>query len=540
MQGESIGVPVTRRGLIKAGFGVAAFREDGPVVTTQEGQLRGIATEKLHIFKGIRYGETTAGANRFRALVPVAPWEGVRDATKLGNQAYQIQDTWEPWKEDGGSEDCLVLNVWSPIGAEKKPVMVWIHGGGYRYGSGGAPAYDCGHLAERGEVVTVSVNHRLNIFGFLHLADLSDKFSNASNVGLLDLAESLRWIQRNIAAFGGDPDNVTIFGQSGGGKKVTCLMSMPEAKGLFHKAILMSGSEYTIKTAEAGTADAERVLEHFKIGKDNVEMLQDIPAEKLYQCFLDMHARDPNGRFAEPVVHPSSIPFQPSSPAANELSKDVPLMVGTTEEESTYFLLFKDMLKDPVDDAGIAAATAAYFPKMDELDKAKLPALIKAYGERRLPDGDPTRLLIAVTSDLQFGRYAIIQAENRLKAAAAPAYHYIFGFKDPYLGSAYAVHGTEVLFVLDHLDLNEVWGEEGIQEMRNKIDPEGKRYELRDATVDAWTRFARDGKPSSSKLPEWPAYNLENRPTMRFDLESTVVNDLLGKEAHDLLTGMSL
>ena len=266
----------------------AGLRDTGldyVTVRTAEGELRGRRNGDTLALKGVRYAESSAGANRFRPPVPVLPWTGVRDALEVGDPCYQHNPDWKHWREPtDGSEDCLFLNIWTGGLARKKPVMVFFHGGAYFYGSGGAPMYDGGDLAARGDVVVVTVNHRLHAFGFTYLAGLSEEHADCANVGLLDLVEALRWVKRNIAAFGGDPENVTLVGESGGGGKVSCLMAMPSAQGLFHKAIIQSGSQLNVRSPEDATRDTLQLLEILGIPRDRLSDLSSVDTEALWRA----------------------------------------------------------------------------------------------------------------------------------------------------------------------------------------------------------------------------------------------------------------
>src|SRR4051794_18965023 len=248
-----------------------------PVVETAAGKLRGIASGGISAFKGIPYGAPTGGANRFMPPQPPAPWSGIREAASCHAQAPQMPGRPErrpelrtilgPADTSPESEDCLTLNVWTPgIGpaasnGAKLPVMVWLHGGAFAYGSGNRAVTDGANLARSGDVVVVSVNHRLNIFGFLHLADLGgERYAHSGNAGVLDLVAALEWVRDNIAAFGGDPGNVTIFGESGGGGKVSVLLAMPRARELFHRAVIQSGAAIRVRTSVRAAALTEAVL----------------------------------------------------------------------------------------------------------------------------------------------------------------------------------------------------------------------------------------------------------------------------------------
>jgi para-nitrobenzyl esterase len=265
------------------------------IVETAAGKLRG-GTEGggIHAFKGIPYGASTGGANRFRPPQPVEPWAGVRDAPDYRGHAPQLPGRPErrpelrtmlgPADATPETEDCLTLNVWTPgLDGAKRPVMVWLHGGAFAYGSGNRAVTDGGNLARRGDVIVVSVNHRLNIFGFLHLADIAGEpgYAHAANAGMLDIVAALEWVRDNIAGFGGDPGNVTIFGESGGGGKVSVLLAMPAAAGLFHRAIIQSGAAIRVSTRERANALAAAVLKELGLGRGDCARLHEVPGDRL-------------------------------------------------------------------------------------------------------------------------------------------------------------------------------------------------------------------------------------------------------------------
>jgi para-nitrobenzyl esterase len=264
-----------------------------PIVETASGKLRGSAAGGIFAFKGVPYGASTAGTNRFMPPQAPEPWAGVRDALAYRGHAPQLpgrperrpelQNILGPADATPEGEDCLTLNVWTPgLDGTKRPVMMWLHGGAFAYGSGNRAVTEGSNLARRGDVVVVSVNHRLNIFGFLHLADIGgERFAHSGNAGVLDLVAALEWVRDNIAEFGGDPENVTIFGESGGGGKVSVLLAMPAARGLFHRAIIQSGATVRVSTRERATALAEAAMRHLGIGRGECERLQEVPADRL-------------------------------------------------------------------------------------------------------------------------------------------------------------------------------------------------------------------------------------------------------------------
>src|ERR1700675_4561417 len=345
---ELFGGPLTR------GFSAPARSDfNGPVSETPLGKIRGTYQDKINAFKGVPYGASTTGAARFMPPSKPQPWTSVRDTLQLGYQAPQnpsglIAEVAAVEDKVPMGEDCLVLNVWTPsLGTgHKRPVMVWLHGGGYSTGSGGFTIYDGANLARKHDVVTVTVNHRLNVFGFLYLADIGgEKYAHASNVGMLDIVAALEWVRDNIAAFGGDPDNVTLFGQSGGGGKVSSLMAMPAARGLFKRAIGQSGAAVKGISRDAASQNAEHFLARLNLKPGQLEQLQDVPLQQLLTA-TDTSSGPPIN--FGPVVDVHSLPTDPFDPVAPALSANVPLLIGTVETEVTFF---PGQPLDPIDDA---------------------------------------------------------------------------------------------------------------------------------------------------------------------------------------------
>lgn len=516
---------------------VGAMLPEQPVARTAEGNLRGMATARLNIFKGIRYGEDTTGA-RFRPPVPVRPWTGYRDAMELGSPCFQHNPDTPPWVDPKPeSEDCLFLNVWSPRGASKLPVMIWIHGGGWWWGSGGAAMYDGGNLAMRGNVVVVSLNHRLNIFGYAYLGDLSPEFADSANLGQLDLIEALRWVRRNIAAFGGDPDNVTIFGESGGGLKVSSLLAMPQAKGLFHRAIVQSGAIQHFRSKEVATAEAREILDHLGLAPSDVGRLRTMDPARLLAAYDAVMANHPIGQLDDlafaPVIDAATAPYHPADPAALALTTNVSLLVGTTEEETAWLHSLSGSMPRPADDEAIKQQISAMF---NYVSTSEADALLAAYREV-MPHADRQHQLIGITSALWMWANAVRQAEFKAQAGGTLPYMYLFSWREPYLDGNWAIHAEDCAFVFDKLDLPDIMqANVNTAAARAKLDPAGMRYRLRDATMAAWTSFARTGDPANPLLPQWPAYTSASRATMRLGGKSELIANPFGDRFRTLVT----
>lgn len=494
---------------MKAALAFDSF-EEGPVVDTTEGKVKGLIDGPISIFRGIRYGAPTGGRNRFMPAQKPAKYTGIVEAFSFGPMAPQFDPSkprgndpmnpiWPPLVPE--NEDCLRLNIYTPSTDRnaKKSVMVWYHGGGFSSGASSMPFYHGEGLAHHGDVVVVTINHRLNAFGFTYLADiLGDEFAASGNVGILDGARALEWVRDNIAGFGGDPDNVTIFGESGGGAKVSTLMAMPAAHGLFHKAVVESGAGLSMTPADQATENAEKLLKAAGIDKTNARKLQDIPQHALTAAWLAARAN------FGPVVDGGALPRDPFSPDATPLSADVPLIIGTNRHEASFFF-----------------RNGGLNPKMTEAEMEKqlagpeghdVAAQIKAL-KKENPKATPWELFLIGASWNFMVTNSILMAERKSKQKA-PVYMYRFDHEVPWKdGAVHAMHTAEIPFVFNNLKKN-AWlvGDDAPQA-------------LADAMSGAWAAFAHTGDPNSKGLPKWPAYDAKKRATMIFNAESKVVND---------------
>ena len=482
------------------------------VVQTAYGAVRGYIHHGVYTFKGIPYGKAT----RFMPAEKPTPWEGIRSSMTYGptcptNQADVLGDEFEfalnPSRGYHIDEDCLNLNIWSKDihAVNGKPVMVWLHGGGFSSGSSVEfPGYDGENLSKKGDVVVVSINHRLNTLGFLDLSAYGDKYKYSANAGIMDIVCALVWIRDNIAHFGGDPDNVTIFGQSGGGAKVTCLLNTPSAKGLFQKAIVQSGS-YVRHFIEPGVSRrvASELLEQLGLLPGQVDSLETLPYERLAAAArkaLDVVAQTLKpeeiynfGLEWEPVHDGGFLPYQPGEPAAIKLSENVPLLVGSCKNEYMPFIHGSRGIS-------MDSALAKLQRKYGDKTAAYMAAVKKAYPQTVQPSD-------YIDVDLLFRPLVIKQADQKASAGAAPVYVYLFAWQSPVLDGAYkAFHCMDIPFVFDNVSRCEEMTGGGRE-----------AYLLADRVSEAWIRFARSGNPNHAGLPNWPAYTVTNGATMVFD-----------------------
>jgi para-nitrobenzyl esterase len=486
------------------------------VTNTDAGKVKGYIHNGIYTYKGIPY----AKSDRFMAPEKPTPWTGVRSSMTYGpvcptDPTTTVNDAFEfAFDHDLGysNEHCQTVNVWTQKinDGKKRPVMVWLHGGGFTAGSSiELPSYDGENLARKGDVVLVSVNHRLNVLGFLDLSAYGDKYKGSGNAGLLDLVAALQWVKQNIAQFGGDPDNVTIFGQSGGGGKVTCLMNAPSAKGLFQHAIVESGS-YITGFAEKSVSQrvAAALLEELKLQPNQVDSLQKIPYDVLNDAgkkamrkvssALKAEGKSAGGVGWGAVLDGDFLPYQPTDQAAMEISKNIPLLVGTTKNEFTPFVPGpKDQTLDQVKDG----LKKKYGDKTD----AYMAAVKKAYPATINPSG-------YTDIDLNFRPLAVKQANMKAVKGAAPVYMYLFTWQSPVNGGIYkAMHCMDIAFQFDNIKRCE------------QMTGGGKdAYALADKISSAWINFARTGNPNTPSLPKWPAYTEANGATMLFNVQCVV------------------
>jgi para-nitrobenzyl esterase len=486
----------------------------GGVAKTRAGRVRGLLKDGVHQFWCVPYGAPTGGANRFMPPRPPEPWSGVKDHFEITYAAPIQPGAQEPApvvtalnRHTPQSEDCLTVNVFTPaLDNKPRPVMVWMHGGGFSVGSGNYLLYDGTNLAKKEDVVVVAVNHRLNIFGFLHLADLGgDKWARATNVGLQDLVATLAWVRDNIENFGGDPDRVTIFGQSGGGGKTTTMMAMPSAEGLFHRSIAQSGSAFRGIPADVASEASERFLGKLGLKTSQLDRLQQLSLQEIQKAYYSEPRIERLG--TGPVVDGTVLPRDQWDPTAPPYSANVPLMAGSVETENgwvgppPYDLSDEDMLD-------------RFTMRLANGDAAEGRKLLAMY-ERLHPNKRNQMLWLIAESDDT--RRWNAQALNRLKhdQRAAPSYLYFFDWYSPVHNNRMgAYHTLDIPFVFYNLDLG-----------ASMTGSSQYRYELGHVMSAAWAAFARTGNPDHPDMPHWPAFDPDSYPTMMFGDTVRVRND---------------
>jgi para-nitrobenzyl esterase len=445
------------------------------------------------------------------------PWEGIRDALEFGPTCPQAATSAEQSLAEPG-DDCLVLNVWTPSAdRSKRPVMVWLHGGGFRGGSASRPFTNGANLAKRGDVVVVSLNHRLNVLGFLELEELcGPEFAGSGVAGMLDIVLALEWVRDNIEVFGGDPSNVTIFGESGGGRKVSMLMGMPGARGLFHRAIIESGAHPRAVPRPLAALLALRTFEALGLQVGDIEGLQAIPGEELFSRVEhaigsindpDLPASDA-GRWMtfSPVLNAEHLPAHPFDPASPE-GVDVPLMIGTNKDEMALFFS-QEPNAGELNEAGLVEKLTPVFGD-------RTSEVIEAHRRNR-PKETPWDLRVSISSEDR-RLLSIETAEAKAAQGGAPVYMYLFTWESNHK-LLKAAHTMEIPFVFDTLDSTPIVG--------TRED----RFALAEQLSTTWVAFARNGDPNHDSLPRWEPYDAERRATMLLDVPSHLEDDPRAEE----------
>jgi para-nitrobenzyl esterase len=504
-----------RRRSVLAGLGASTLltsvhaQPASPVARTRAGPVRGAVQDGIFVFKGVRYGADT-GPRRFRPPAPPAPWTEVREALDYGAASPQ-----RGREAERQSEDCLFLNVWTPGLADRgrRPVMVYVHGGAYSTGSGSAALYDGERLARRGDVVVVTLNHRLNAFGYAYLAKLVPDLADSGNAGQLDLLLALQWVRDNIEAFGGDPGRVMLFGQSGGGAKIATLMATPSAKGLFHRAATMSGQQVTASGPGHATQRTLAWLDALKLKPAEAARARDLPMDQLLAA---QGTEDPilgfGGLYFGPVLDGRSLKRHPFYPDAPAQSADVPMIIGNTHDETRAFLG-----GDPTN------FTVTWDQLPGKLTPANLRVdidsglVIETY-RRLYPAYTASDVLFAATTAARSWRAAIIEAEERAEAGT-PAFVYELDWVSPKEGGRLrAPHMADIPLVFDNV-------------LKPGSRAEGPAAQpMADRMSEAFIAFARTGDPNCRAIPRWTPYGLPRRQTMVFDNATRMEDDPRGAE----------
>jgi para-nitrobenzyl esterase len=500
--------------------------DSNAIVDTTAGKVQGFTRNGIQTFRGIPYAASTAAGARFLAPSKPEPWKEARTALWYGKTCPQeARMGWESdvasflsqWDDGQPGEDCLRVNVWTPgLDNKKRPVMFWIHGGGFSAGSGQEqPAYYGENLARRGDVVVVSVNHRLGVLGYLNLASFGSQYAESANAGMWDLVAALGWVRDNIANFGGDPGNVLIFGQSGGGCKVTTLMTMPAAKGLFHKAVVQSGSLSLAMKPEMSAKLGEAVVAQLGLSKAQIAKIHEAPVASLIAAGQAAMAKlsppaAPGGPFRLPAVmwgptiDGKTLPAVPFDPAAPEISAGIPMLIGSTLHE----------MNPAMGDPKAEGMTDAQLK--DQLTKAygdKAASLIET-AKKLYPNQKPVAIAAIIGASM-FRLGVVAQCERKVAQNAAPVYMYQFAWETPVMdGRPRAFHCSEIPFVFYNTDVSAfcTGGGAGPRALAAKVS-------------DAWINFARKGDPNHPDLPQWPKYSKETGSMMVFNTTPEVKND---------------
>lgn len=492
---------ITTAGLVVPRF---AFAQSNPIVETAQGKVRGQLSESgINVFKGMRYGQ----AERFMPALAPTPWAGIQDALLYGDQSPQAQTRLAA--DEPMSDDCLRINVWTPgIDNKKRPVLLWFHGGGFEAGNGSEALYDGTRIAKRGDVVVATINHRLNVFGHCYLGGIfGDDFKQSGNVGYLDLVRSMEWVKENISQFGGDPDNVMIYGQSGGGRKVSLCYAGESAKGLFHKGVVQSGSHLRVQPIEKANTIAENLLTELSIKKNELRKLQSVDVQTLTAAQRKV-AGAASTRFS-PVLDGYTFTDHPWLPNAPTISNHLPMMLGTNRTELT-----NQMGSIP----GIFELSEADAKQRLErfIDKKDINEGWDIFKASR-PQANPSEIFFKIVSARGYVRDQTIMAEQRVRSGGkAETYVYHLVWRQPVEGGRrISQHSLDLPFVHDNVSAGMHMTGPDTEQTRAMVDN----------MANSWLAFSKTGNPNNGSVPNWKPYDLENRNTMLFDVPSRAEND---------------
>jgi para-nitrobenzyl esterase len=479
------------------------------VVETTCGNVRGVVDHGIRIFRGIRYGASTAGGNRFRAPQPPQPWTGVRETVSFGNTAPQTFSRLALGGTKGNrppiGEDCLALNVWTPgCDAARRPVVVWLHGGGFEAGTGTMQLYEGSRVSRRGDVVVVTINHRLNVFGHCELEHLlGEEFRGSANAGFLDVIAALRWVRDNIVGFGGYPGNVTIYGQSGGGRKVSIAMATQMARGLFHRGIVQSGSHLRLLERERAVELTDALLRKLDIPVHEARRLQETSMERILEANNGIR-----GRFS-PTLDGHVFDRHPWDPEAPALSADIPMLVGTCRTELSNQAGSADPSTFAMTAAELPEKLARYFPAED------IPNLIETF-RRSCPDAPAPEIFFNLITARGYWLDSLLQTERKALQNAAPVYAYRLMWRTPVEdGRRITPHSLDLPFIFDNVEV-----------APDMVGPPSSDTEALTCMMsESWLAFARHGDPGNVHVPAWAPYDLERRTVMHFDVTPSAHQD---------------
>ncbi len=484
---------------------------------THDGIYEGEQREGHLAFLGIPFAKPPVGALRFAPPEAPEPFDGVRAARAFGPSALQAASAVPGMNAEGPqSEDCLYLNVYTPaLDGARRPVLFWIHGGAFTMGSGSSPIYDGARLCRRGDVVVVTINYRLGPLGYLHLGGHGgQRFGATANAGQLDQIAALRWVRDNIAELGGDPDNVTIFGESAGSMAVCTLLVMPAARGLFSRAIAQSGASLKLPTPEQAAVTAQALLSELGLSAGEAERLRELPAERIVKAQEGVARATGQALGFAPTLDPATIPLQPRAAIERGEAAGVPLLIGTNRDELNLFTM--PMLRELDKPMNVERAASVLAKDLPRADPARISGLLEVYRRSReargLPHGNRA-LLGAVQTDYRFRMPSIGYAEA-YRARQPSTFMYLFSYESPAMrGALRACHALEIPFVFGTLDAP----------FQDRFAGKGPQVEaLSESMMDAWLSFARNGKPGHPALGDWVPYDTERRATMVFDQRSAL------------------